>query len=155
VDSKKLPASLQTAYGLFIRDLAPWDYWATLTFSEDVPLDSALAALKRWLRIVAKEMVNAHVPCAWAVETQKRGTWHLHILLAFPGSYHLFDIRRADRLWQALHPLAGFTDFDEYDEEKGAPFYMAKVSEPDFNIACPRHPRCRRKGGCVEAPGAW
>jgi hypothetical protein len=146
---------LQTAYGFFLGALAPWDYWVTLTFTEDVHETSALRALKKWMHVIAKEMVRAHVPFAWVMEPQQRGTWHFHVLLAFPDSFQDFHPRRADALWKALHPRAGFTKFDLYDPVQGATFYIAKTGEPDFNVACPRRPKCRRARGCVEAPGAW
>jgi hypothetical protein len=146
---------LQTAYGIFIGDYARWHCWATLTFKENVSEKAAVTALKRWLRRLAAEMVKTHIPFAWVTERQERGTWHLHLLLAFPGAEEKFDAAEADRLWRRSHPLAGFTKLEEYDEDQGAAFYMAKEGEPDLNVACSRPRCCRRRGGCVEAPSAW
>lgn len=149
------PRRLRTAYGTFIRDIAAWDYWVTLTFTEDVSTAAANRTLRKWLRFIAKQMVNAHVPFASVAERQGRGTWHFHLLLSFPGSFHDFNPRAADKAWKKLHPLAGFTKIEQYDPEQAAAFYIAKDGEPDINIACPRHPCCRRESGCVEAPGSW
>ena len=68
----------------FVRDVAPWTWWITLTFRRWVPRDRARAALRSFFRGVARDLVGDHVMIAWVLEPNRNGVDHAHALLAVP-----------------------------------------------------------------------
>jgi hypothetical protein len=148
-------ARLAQAAGGFLHDLAPWTWWATLTFESDVSHAAAMRAFKRWLRELARDVARVHVAVAWGYGLQGRGVLHFHVLLAPMAGGLPLTAAACRRAWRRAHRLAGHARMTRCDPAGGAAWYLAKHAEWDANVACPRRPRCRRARGCVEAPGAW
>ena len=139
-----------TAVGDFVRDLCEWCLWATLTFPVPTSIGRAHERFRKTCRALARGS-GEHVWVAWGWEPQRRGVLHFHALFGLPvGSQALLragDVRR--------HWGRGEKRVEEYEPERGAPYYLARHAEWDVNVACHRPPRCRRAHGCRVAPGPW
>jgi hypothetical protein len=138
------------AVGKLVHGLAPWTWWGTLTFRYAMVEEHAFKIFRRWLRVVAKDIAQRHVPVAWALECGD-GLLHYHVLLALPSTFDSAGIRRVETRWKTLEVNTGNTQFKKYDETKGAAWYLTKTNRWDFNVACSRDRKCR-KGRCVAAP---
>jgi hypothetical protein len=143
----------------FLRDVASWTWWVTLTFFRSVPRDRARVALRFWLRGVARE-VGDHVKVAWVLEPTRVGVPHAHVLVAVPDGKSMGQ-NGAEALWRRSDPLAGFSRVVRYapgrgcDPRFGAAGYLAEKQDWNVTVACPRRPPCRRKGGCLVLRGPW
>lgn len=144
----------------FIRDAAAWTWWVTLTFRRWLPRDRARAALRSWLRGVARDLVSDHVTVAWVLEPNRAGVDHAHVLLAVPDGATL-DRTAAEALWRRIDERAGVSQMVRYragganDPRYGAAAYLGSKIDWNVTIACNRAPPCRRKRGCVELGGPW
>lgn len=144
----------------YLRDVAPWTWWVTLTFRRWVQRDRARAALRSWLRGVARDLVGAHVVVAWVLEPNRAGVDHAHVLLAIPQGFTL-DRARAEQLWRRIDDRAGVSQMVRYrpgtasDPRFGAAAYLGSKVDWNLTVACDRAPPCRRERGCVELSGPW
>jgi hypothetical protein len=140
--------------GDFLRDQSvfpKWTWWVTLTFQRAVSAEHAETSFRLWAKRLARDLVGEHVRVAWALERAPRS--HVHALLAMPPEAEL--TRRAlESTWKS-DPTAGFTDIVRYDSDRGAAFYLAKKDGWRYDVACPRHRRCRRPKGCLVARASW
>ena len=151
----RLPrAPVQRVTAEFIRDLAPWHWFATLTFRTEVTADAAHRAFRTWARGVASS-AETHVTAAWAYEARDvRRVLHFHALLAPHENVNRIDVRSLSHAWQSYYD-SGEATFSRVYSTEGAADYLAKHPAWDVNVACPRRPECRRAAGCVKAPGPW
>jgi hypothetical protein len=143
----------------FVRDVASWDWWVTLTHGRWVERDRSRSTLRSWLRGVARDLVGDHVTVAWVLEPNRRGVDHAHVLLAVPEGKTL-DRAAAEALWRRLDPRAGFTQMVRYrpgkssDPRYGAAAYLSDKTDWNLTVACNRALPCRRKG-CTVLSGPW
>lgn len=79
----------------FVRDLAPWGWFITLTFAEDVTREHARWALRTWVRVIAREVVHGHVMMTWGIERTSWDRIHIHVLLHCIENAPLFRPRFA------------------------------------------------------------
>ena len=144
----------------YVRDVAPWTWWITLTFRRWVERDRARSTLRSWLRGVARDLVGEHVTVAWVLEPNRSGVDHAHALLAVPEGKTL-DRVSAEALWRRLDDRAGFSKMVRYrtggasDPRYGAAAYLSDKADWNLTVACNRAPPCRRKHGCVVLPGPF
>jgi hypothetical protein len=124
--------SLNEVMGGWLADLAPWDAFATWTFSRPVNLDGAMYWGRRhlkWLRKTAGLPVYAFLA---AERGDKGGLIHLHALVGNTGHLrHYCGERRAAAVWGQrccmLHAWpAGYARVLPYDSQKGAAYYVSK-----------------------------
>jgi hypothetical protein len=144
--------AVRAAVAEMIQNHAEWDIWATFTFSDNVSPETASAILKRWARRVATRAAT-HFKLAYVRENQSGGCPHFHVLLSHPPeAFDALRPRWLEENWRRSSPKAGFARVEYFDPERAAACaeYMAKDGEVEFQVACPREPRCRRKR-CVEA----
>ena len=139
----------------FLGGYAPWSWWVTLTFGDDVSEHAAARAFRDWCTALARRVVHDHVPVGWAWELQRRGLPAYHALIAVPVESR-FSAALGDAYWKRTHRAAGVTRIERYVRGRGAPWYVAAHRYWDVNVACPRAPVCRRPGrGCVVARVPW
>lgn len=142
--------------GEWLRGLAPWTTFGTLTFSprfEKPDYYAAHRAFKKYARDIATRVAHNHVWVAWAYGKQKNGFPHFHVLLAFtPALAAQPGLNRAlEDLWfETLH-ATGIAQFRRFDARRRAGEYLAGHTEIDANVACPRINICRRTR-CRQAP---
>lgn len=140
----------------FVHGFARWNTGATLTYSEPVPVARCTADLRAWLRYVARALVRAHVAVAYVLGPQPGGALHFHVLLAVPGVPPAGFIPALATAWKYVNPRAGFTRIVRLRSPRAAVRYaVAHHASWYVDVACPRRPRCRRRGRCREAPGPW
>ncbi len=140
---------MRQTVGEFIAGRYAWTHWFTLTYRDAVSMYRAERDLKTWLRSLARELLCAHVPVAWAIDLQRHGGAHIHVLLALPADISPSPTRLLESQWRYLIKGAGFTDGERYRPDKAAPFYMAGHAEWDMNVACPRTPQWFQARGAV------
>ena len=144
----------------YLRDVATWTWWVTLTYGGWVPRDRARLTLRSWLSGIARDLVGDHVFVAWVLEPNRRGVDHGHVLLSVPEGRTL-ERDAAEALWRRLDPLAGFTQMVRYrhggssDPRFGAAAYLGDKADWNVTVACNRALPCRRKRGCTELSGPW
>jgi hypothetical protein len=148
------PPNLRKASGQFLRDMAPWQWWATLTFRDYVYEEKGKAALRWWLRMVARHVARDHVKFAWATDYQGRETLHFHVLLSWRWDSLVFNEELGTTIWRASPLMTGLCRVRRYDGSGGAAEYEAAHDEWDVGVACPRFANCRRRR-CRCAPGQW
>ena len=143
--------ALKQAEGGFLNNLYPWTHWATLTLREGISAFAFDASLRRFFKSIAR-VCDDHIPFGYGVGHQLREVLHAHVLLVLPTNVTDPDLLVKTQ-WRGAHHLAGNTDIRVFDGDRGAAWYTVKHRSWDVNVACPRPPRCRRKRGCIEAPG--
>src|SRR5215472_817072 len=78
-------AVLPSAFGEFIAGIAPWDWWVTLTFRDEVVPDQGLAKILEYLGDVQR---NTGRPVGWVL-AEEFGGWggrfHCHLLITGVG----------------------------------------------------------------------
>ncbi|HEY1954365.1 MAG TPA: hypothetical protein VGH28_02110 [Polyangiaceae bacterium] len=144
----------------FLRELRAWTWWGTVTFRWQTQRDRARYELRAWLRRIAVD-VDDHVSVAWVIEPTRLGADHAHVLLAIPATRSLRR-ERAEDLWKSGNARGGYIHMVRYapgrrygDPQFGAAGYLAAKTDWNVTVACPRHPPCRRKRGCVQLRGPW
>lgn len=141
----------QVAAGASWLAEVPWRVLASLTFATYPGEREALAALRAWLRAVAQRL-DVHVPYTYAAVLDGSAGAHFHVLLDVGRPLLRHERRWLESAWRVRH---GFARVEPYKANAGAEGYVLRHPTWDRNVACPRAPRCRRAGGCIEAPGAW
>lgn len=136
--------------GKFIYESRPWHWWVTLTFRRPIGPEAAKYHFQIWARCTARE-IRQHVSIAWVLD-RAGGSTHVHTLLGFPEGGALY-LKQLECLWLATAPgLTGYSWIRQYDEDRGAAFYIgAKTTHFEWgtSMVCPRCPGCRRKKGCI------
>lgn len=85
--------------GAFFKNLRPWQWFTTLTFDRPVGRAHALAAFRDWLRLLAREVVHAHVTALWVLERGASRLFHVHALLHVDGRAHVTPADRIRSAW--------------------------------------------------------
>lgn len=147
---------VMAAEARFVRSLAPWDWFGTLTFTEDVTLGHATWALHAWLRKIAQEVVHAHVTVACGFERTSRDRLHIHLVLHSADDARVLRPRLARAIWRATSKSGGVTRFTKFRSEEQGAEYVVKDGHWDSAIVCSRKAKCRRpRRGCIKARTAW
>jgi len=85
-------------YATWLVGLAPWLVFLTLTFRDEIPLDSAVRRFKLLVSVLNKSLLGKHYTryvghsyfsYVMAVEDQKRGVPHIHALTDKPLDFAL------------------------------------------------------------------
>lgn len=121
-------SDLLAAWGSFIGDLAPWQWFVTLTFRPAHPCSVLPASKASWLawrefdRFCGWSRQPLHnVHWAAALEWQRwRGVPHIHALVGGLDSDRYSEV--SAKAWEAF----GFNRILSYDPELGASHYIAK-----------------------------
>lgn len=135
--------ALIQATGKFIATFATWTWWCSFTFKREVSLGRAIGDLRRWANRVARR-AGCHVTIAYGIERQLRGVVHFHAVVAFSEG-------TVPTSWGKSDWWHGIANIEPYDPTRGAAWYLAEENVWGIMLGCPRHPGCRRRGGCVAA----
>ena len=114
---------MPTAWGKFIAQMAPWD-WFINPFSfrtEPVP-DAAIAGIKEFFGLVQRQ---ASLPIGWLIGEEfgrVGGRFHCHALVT--GVRQL----RRDFWWREAFRRFGRTRIEPFDPRRGAAFYASKYA---------------------------
>lgn len=133
---------------------AQWEFFVTPTFAAYVSEATAKAALRAWLREIARS-VGHHVGFTYVMGPQPdSGRMHFHVLLAFNGAAPRMDLALA--AWRASSFPTGKIDALPYEATERILHYMIDghpTWEP-ANLACPRTGACAHRR-CALAPIGW
>ncbi len=143
---------LVAATATFIRNLAKWRWWVTLTIRRPMTTARVDMFFCIWLRRLAESM-QTHVTASWANGPQGGGNPHFHVLLSWKWDSSIFTEELARILWRGADSATGNVKVLKYKDDGGASWYHAKHPRWDANIACPYLGKCRRNG-CVIAPSS-
>ena len=136
---------LVSAWSTYVESLGTWDWFATLTFRSEVHPESADKRYRVWCSKINRELFGNRwwkrgrgVRWIRALELQRRGVIHFHVLLGAPG---LGDLRRL-RWMDVWDDLAGWARI-EPPRSAGAvrrycAKYVVKGGEIDIGGALPR-----------------
>ncbi len=121
---------LKQAWGDWVKDMANWDWYATLTFREPSPEEVARGYTQRgwkyadtaWNKFLGalpaplgvEHWFRAFEPSKW------RGVPHIHALISGTG-----ELRR-DEAWDWWFARYGFARILPYDRQLGAGYYLCK-----------------------------
>ncbi|HEV2177315.1 MAG TPA: hypothetical protein VGW33_08955 [Terriglobia bacterium] len=114
---------MASAFGQFIADLAPWD-WFVNPFSfrvEPVP-DAAITQIEEYFALVQRQAVS---PIGWMIAEEfgrLGGRYHCHALVT--GVAKL----RRHFWWREAFRRFGRTRIEPFDPKRGAAFYAAKYA---------------------------
>jgi len=134
----------------FIRELADWRLFITLTFDRDVPAGAAHEAVKAFLREIATRYERRHFRVAWGCEWQLGGRPHYHVLAApIDGGDFVTERLVLERLW-----TWGDCRVEHVRDGAAVAGYLAKHAHSDAVVVCDRSRPCRRKHGCRHG-GPW
>lgn len=113
---------LPSAFGEFIAGLAPWDWWVTMTFRNEVVPDQGVARIREYLADLQR---STGKPVGWVL-AEEFGGWggrfHCHLLIT--------GVRRLRRRfwWSECFRRFGRTSIELFDRNRGAAFYTAKYA---------------------------
>ena len=117
----------------------PWEWFVTLTFTDDIHPEAALKALRVWLSKLNRELFGhrwyKRVPYGvyWvvAIEYQKRGVIHLHLLINGVG-----DTRRLTWMdnWLDMGNKNGWARIEAVETNKAVSRYLSKYVTKDGEI---------------------
>lgn len=138
------------AYAEHMRGFAPWSVFCTFTFKDHVPDRYAHDCFKLFCWKLARDLIKEHITIFFAWEPQLREVLHFHALMAI-----LADDYRAIKPQLVRNYWTGNAKVEKYDAKKKGERYIARHKYYDTNVACPRPPACRRRDGCIKAPGPW
>ena len=129
---------LKKSWGEFIARW-PWEWFVTLTFTDDTHEERAIKLFRVWKNRLNKQLFgprwHKRLPfgVCWvlAVEYQKSGRVHLHILIAGVG-----QTRRLDWMdnWWVLDHLAGYARIYPVKNQHAVSNYVTKYVTKDGNI---------------------
>lgn len=121
---------LKQAWGDWIKDLAAWDWYCTLTFRDTTPEEMKRGYTKRGWGYAKKAFTSfvKSLPLALGQPTwvrmfeyqHWRGVPHIHALIS-----GVADLRR-DAAWQWWFTRYGINRILPYDRELGAGYYLCK-----------------------------
>lgn len=114
----------------------PWDWYATMTFTEPVHPEQAAKRWERWVRDVEHDK-RQRVRWVRALEYQKRSVVHYHALIWFGGATEARRLTAMDR-WEVIG--GGYARIFAYDPTLGATHYLGKYIS---------------KGGEIDYGGKW
>lgn len=117
----------------------PWEWFVTLTFVDDVHPESGLKSMKYWLSKLNRELYGRRwykkkpygVYWVVALEYQKRGTLHLHLLMS--GVKNARRLSYMD-LWEELGSNNGFARIHPVEKQIAVSKYLTKYVAKDGEI---------------------
>jgi hypothetical protein len=131
----------------FLRKFEPWGWFVTATFKVEVSPDFAYRQLKKWIRTLNISLYGRRyrerrrgVTYAVAVEYQKRGVIHFHLLV----SADVLKLRRMtwEGIWEKQYSVTnGFMRIYPYDGRLGAVGYLGKYLSKGGDIDIHVSPR--------------
>lgn len=118
----------------------PWEWFVTLTFTEDIHPETAEKSMRYWIKQLNRDLYG----CRWykkhpfgvywisAIEYQKRGVLHLHLLMN--------GVKSARRLsymdmWNDLGNKNGFARIYPVDNLEAVSRYLCKYVAKDGEIS--------------------
>lgn len=125
------------AYAGFIAGW-PWEWFVTLTFSQDVHEERASKLFRLWISKLNRELYGVPrkkrprgVYWVLAFETQKSGRWHIHALVT--------GVKQARRLswmdkWTSLDKVTGWARIEDVRDEAAVSKYLTKYVSKDGRI---------------------
>jgi hypothetical protein len=132
--------ALARAFGYFIANLAPWDWFVNPLTLRDrgltpLPADASMARVENWLLDVQRQ---AGQPIGWMIAEEfgrLGGRWHCHGLVT--------GVSRMNRrtIWLRAKQDLGYARIERFDVRRGAAFYAAKYAG--------RLPGCIHFGGTL------
>lgn len=135
---KPLKWRVQDGWAEFISRY-PWEWFVTLTFISDIHPEAALKSMRVWISKLNRELFGPRwykkVPkgAYWvaAIEYQKRGVIHLHILMAGVG-----DARRLSYMdiWESMGNKNGFARIEPAQSNNAVSRYLSKYVTKDGEI---------------------
>ena len=117
----------------------PWEWFVTLTFTDDIHPEAALKSMRVWLSKLNREVFGhrwyKNVPYGvyWvaAIEYQKRGVLHLHLLITGVG-----DTRRLSYMdiWAEMGNKNGWARVEAVEANNAVSMYLSKYVTKDGEI---------------------
>lgn len=140
---------LRGAWGEFVARW-PWEWFVTLTFTDDTHPERALKLFFVWCSKMSRDIYgrrwNEKEPfgVTWivAVEHQRSGRVHLHALLMGVG-----DTRRLTWMdhWKSLDELAGFSRIEPVANQNAVSRYLTKYVAKEGEVLFSRNLRIRSR----------
>lgn len=140
---------LRQAWGEFVAGWQ-WEWFVTLTFTDDTHPERALKLFCVWCSKLSRELYgrrwNEKEPFGvnWvvAVEYQKSGRVHLHALLLGVG-----DTRRLSWMdnWKALDKIAGFSRIEAVTNQVAVSSYVSKYVAKEGDLFFSKNLRIRSR----------
>ena len=135
---KPLKYRVQDGWAEFI-DRYPWEWFVTLTFTDVIHPEAALKSMRTWLSMLNEELFGRrwykHVPRGvyWvaAIEYQKRGVIHLHLLINGVGDTHR---KTWMKNWELMGNKNGFPRILPVITNKAVSRYLSKYVTKDGEI---------------------
>ncbi len=117
----------------------PWEWFVTLTFVEDIHPEAALKVMKFWLSKLNRELFGRRwykklphgVYWVVAIEYQKRGVLHLHLLIS--GVKNTRRLTYMD-IWEGLGNKNGYARIYKVDSQIAVSKYLSKYVAKDGEI---------------------
>lgn len=152
-DGPSLERRSRRAWKGFLAMSANWSWWVGLTFAADVSEKTAHAALRWWLRYLARDVIRAHFKFASVIGRQASGRLHFHVLVEVPPVFSTpLDPAWATIVWKRAPYPTQVSWADRFDPARGAVGYaVLRHHQPEFNMACPRTGDCAHRR-CALAP---
>lgn len=113
-------AQVKKSWGEWLYENWEWEWYATLTFRENVGIKRADALWRKWYTQLVTETGKDVQYVRFAEWQRHRGVLHYHALLL--NVKYVRRLKWMDR-WNAM---AGFARIYAYDSKKGATFYLSK-----------------------------
>jgi hypothetical protein len=120
-------------------DRYPWEWFVTLTFTDAIHPEAALKSMYVWLSILNRELFGRRwykkipygVYFVAAIEYQKRGVIHLHLLIA-----GVKDTRRLTYMdtWAGMGNKNGYARIEATESNMAASRYLSKYVTKDGEI---------------------
>lgn len=129
--------------GDFAESLAPWGYFVTATTKRPMSASALAREAQRWADRLAL-LADEHVRVLFAIEAENCGETHLHALVERVPAVTCRDVACE---WRVGHCQA-----KAFQPNVGGAHYVVKDGAWDVLLGCPRHARCKRRGGCVGKP---
>ena len=117
----------------------PWEWFVTLTFKEQIHPEAALKAMRLWLSMLNRQLFGPRwykkhphgVYWVAAIEMQKRGVIHLHLLMA-----GVKDTRRLTYMdiWLNLGGKNGYSRIFPVESNDAVSRYLTKYVAKDGEI---------------------
>lgn len=126
-DIQNLPA----AWATFLARFEPFEWFANLTFKEDIHPEQGVKRFRRWIRTINELQFGVHyrkrgVGIHWVLahEYQKRGVLHFHALIG--GGVKGLNRASCQVLWHSAEATNGFAYIKAYNPQLGARGYVSK-----------------------------
>jgi len=137
----------------FIKGNGPWEWFVTLTFTDDISEKEARRLTRRWLARVrqgARTRAGRTVPFGWvmAVEYTTNARVHLHLLVKADGALTGLPRYRWQQRWESVGDKCGMARVDPA-RGRASP-YLTKYIGKGGRLDCGG----KLRGGWLESPGS-